>query len=255
MMSLPFRVACILIAGFLIVLAVTYIYKLNSRKVFWGVGLTTIIGILILLGLGVLILILLGLGVLRPSWGTETGTAVIVGISTAIGCAITLIYAAEDLHQKKRIKGKKIAETESMQEDRVPDHEDRVPDHHKVTLPSRLDTELARKIFAKAIEEGYIIIDDDHYEWTLNKVLLAYMCGRIYCEDYPEKTIYDEKTYWMPGRVELFPGTELDKLFNMKDLTQSRHTLEKTKLRPQDPKKLTSYLSSQCATLFLFDKQ
>ncbi|WP_416985027.1 hypothetical protein, partial [Alistipes putredinis] len=190
MMSLPFRVACILIAGFLIVLVVTYIYKLNSRKVFWGVGLTTIIGILILLGLGVL----------RPSWGTETGTAVIVGISTAIGCAITLIYAAEDLHQKKRIKGKKIAETESMQEDRV-------PDHHKVTLPSRLDTELTRKIFAKAIEEGYIIIDDDHYEWTLNKVLLAYMCGRIYCEDYPEKTIYDEKTYWMPGRVELFPGT------------------------------------------------
>ena len=69
MMSLPFRVACILIAGFLIVLVVTYIYKLNSRKVFWGVGLTTIIGILILLGLGVL----------RPSWGTETGTAVIVG--------------------------------------------------------------------------------------------------------------------------------------------------------------------------------
>lgn len=216
MMSLPFRVACILIAGFLIVLVVTYIYKLNSRKVFWGVGLTTIIGILILLGLGVL----------RPSWGTETGTAVIVGISTAIGCAITLIYAAEDLHQKKRIKGKKIVETESMQEDRGP-----------VTLPSRLDTELARKIFAKAIEEGYIIIDDDHYEWTLNKVLLAYMCGRIYCEDYPEKTIYDEKTYWMPGRVELFPGTELDKLFNMKDLTQSRHT-RKNKAAPTGSEKI-----------------
>ena len=220
MMSLPFRVVCILIAGFLIVLAVTYIYKLNSRKVFWGVGLTTIIGILILLGLGVL----------RPSWGTETGTAVIVGISTAIGCAITLIYAAEDLYQKKRIKGKKIAETESVQEDSV-------PDHHKVTLPSRLDTELARKIFDKAIEEGYIIIDDDHYEWTLNKVLLAYMCGRVYCEDYPEKTIYDEKTYWMPGRVELFPGTELDKLFNMKDLTQSRHT-RKNKAAPTVSEKI-----------------
>lgn len=161
---------------------------------------------------------------LRPSWGTETGTAVIVGISTAIGCAITLIYAAEDLHQKKRIKGKKITETESVQEDMV-------PDHHKVTLPSRLDTELARKIFDKAIEEEYIIINDDHYEWTLNKVLLAYMCGRIYCEDYPEKTIYDEKMYWMPGRVELFPGTELDKLFNMKDLTQSRHT-RKNKAAP-----------------------
>ena len=177
MMSLPFRVACILIAGFLIVLAVTYIYKLNSRKVFWGVGLTTIIGILILLGLGVL----------RPSWGTETGTAVIVGISTAIGCAITLIYAAEDLHQKKRIKGKKIAETESVQEDRV-------PDQHKVTLPSRIDTELAINIFDKAIEKRYIIINDHKYECTLNKVLLANMCGRINYEDYTENPIYDDKT-------------------------------------------------------------
>ena len=166
----------------------------------------------------------MGLTTIIGIWGTETGTAVIVGISTAIGCAITLIYAAEDLHQKKRIKGKKITETESVQEDMV-------PDHHKVTLPSRLDTELARKIFDKAIEEEYIIINDDHYEWTLNKVLLAYMCGRIYCEDYPEKTIYDEKMYWMPGRVELFPGTELDKLFNMKDLTQSRHT-RKNKAAP-----------------------
>ena len=146
MMSLPFRVACILIAGFLIVLAVTYIYKLNSRKVFWGVGLTTIIGILILLGLGVL----------RPSWGTETGTAVIVGISTAIGCAITLIYAADDLYQKKRLKGKKIAETESVQKVMV-------PDHLKVTLPPLLDTDFARKLFDKAIEEGCIIINDHHY--------------------------------------------------------------------------------------------
>ncbi|WP_287934974.1 hypothetical protein [Duncaniella freteri] len=220
MISLPLRVACILIAGFFIVLVVTYIYKLNNRKVFWGVGLTTIISILILLGLGIL----------RPSWGTEIGMAVIVGISTAIGCAITLIYAAEDLHQKKRIKVKKIAETESVQEDMV-------SDHLKVTLPSRLDTELSRKIFDKAIDEGYIIINDSHYEWTLNKVLLAYMCGRIYCEDYPKKTIYDEKMYWMPGRVELFPGAELDKLFNMKDLTQSRHS-RKNKAAPIGSEKI-----------------
>ena len=214
MISLPFRIACILIAGFFIVLVVTYTYKLNNRKVFWGVGLTTIISILILLGLGIL----------RPSWGTETGMAVIVGITTAIGCAITLIYAAEDLHQKKRIKGKKITETESVQG--MTDSE-----RNKITLPPRLDTELARRIFAKAIDEGYIIIDDDHYKWTLNKVLLAYMCGRIYCEDYPEKTRYDDKLFWMPSRVELFPGAELDKLFNMKDLTQSRHT-RKNKAAP-----------------------
>ena len=110
-------------------------------------------------------------------------------------------------------------------------------ERNKITLPPRLDTELARKIFDKAIEEEYIIINDDHYEWTLNKVLLAYMCGRIYCEDYPEKTIYDEKMYWMPGRVELFPGAELDKLFNMKDLTQSRHS-RKNKAAPVGSEKI-----------------
>ena len=222
MISLPFRIACILIAGFFIVLVVTYTYKLNNRKVFWGVGLTTIISILILLGLGIL----------RPSWGTETGMAVIVGISTAIGCAITLIYAAEDLHQKKRSKGKNIAAVGAESAQGMTDSE-----RNKITLPPRLDTELARKIFDKAIEEGYIIIDDDHYEWTLNKVLLAYMCGRIYCEDYPEKTIYDENMYWMPGRVDLFPGAELDKLFNMKDLTQSRHS-RKNKAAPIGSEKI-----------------
>ena len=199
MISLPFRVACILIAGFFIVLIVTYTYKFNNRKVFWGVGLTTVVSILILLGLGIL----------RPSWGTETGMAVIVGICTAIGCAITLIYAAEDLHQKKQTKGKNIAATgnEPLQ------------------------------IFAKAIEAGYMEEVGSHYEWILNKVLLAYMCGRIYCEDYPEKTKYDDKVFWMPGRVELFPGTELDKLFNMKDLTQSRHS-RKNKAAPVGSEKI-----------------
>ena len=207
MISLPFRVACILIAGFFIVLIVTYTYKFNNRKVFWGVGLTTIVSILILLGLGIL----------RPSWGTETGMAVIVGICTAIGCAITLIYAAEDLHQKKQTKGKNIAATGNE--------------------PLQEITELARKIFAKAIEAGYMEEVGSHYEWILNKVLLAYMCGRIYCEDYPEKTKYDDKVFWMPGRVELFPGTELDKLFNMKDLTQSRHS-RKNKAAPVGSEKI-----------------
>lgn len=222
MISLPFRVACILIAGFFIVLIVTYTYKFNNRKVFWGVGLTTIVSILILLGLGIL----------RPSWGTETGMAVIVGICTAIGCAITLIYAAEDLHQKKQTKGKNIAATGNEPLQEIADSE-----HDKITLFPRLDTELARKIFAKAIEAGYMEEVGSHYEWILNKVLLAYMCGRIYCEDYPEKTKYDDKVFWMPGRVELFPGTELDKLFNMKDLTQSRHS-RKNKAAPVGSEKI-----------------
>ena len=202
MISLPFRVACILIAGFFIVLVVTYTYKLNNRKIFWGVGLTTIISILILLGLGIL----------RPSWGT----AVIVGISTAIGCAITLIYAAEDLHQKTRTKGKNIAAVETESAQGITDSE-----HNKVTLPPRLDTELARKVFAKAIEEGYMEEVGSHYSWKGTKALLAYMCGRIYCGDLPEYSKYEQKTFWEFGNG-LFPDAELNALFEQTGIGQSR---------------------------------
>ena len=86
--------------------------------------------------------------------------AVIVGICTAIGCAITLIYAAEDLHQKKQTKGKNIAATGNEPLQEITDSE-----HDKITLSPRLDTELARKIFAKAIEAGYMEEVGSHYEW------------------------------------------------------------------------------------------
>ena len=178
---------------------VTYTYKLNNRKVFWGVGLTTITSILILLGLGIL----------RLSWGT-TGMAVIVGISTAIGCAITLIYAAEDLHQKKRTKRQNIAAVATESAQGVPD-----------SLPPRLDTELARKVFAKAIEKGYMEEVGSHYSWKDTKALLAYMCGRIYCGDIPEYSKYEQKTFWEFGNG-LFPDAELNALFEQTGIGLSR---------------------------------
>ena len=184
---------------------VTYTYKLNNRKVFWGVGLTTITSILILLGLGIL----------RLSWGT-TGMAVIVGISTAIGCAITLIYAAEDLHQKKRTKRQNIAAVATESAQGVPDSE-----HDKVTLPPRLDTELARKVFAKAIEKGCMEEVGSHYSWKDTKALLAYMCGRIYCGDIPEYSKYEQKTFWEFGNG-LFPDAELNALFEQTGIGLSR---------------------------------
>ena len=116
--------------------------------------------------------------------------AVIVGISTAIGCAITLIYAAEDLHQKTRTKGQNIAAVGTESAQGMTDSE-----HNKVTLPPRLDTELARKVFAQAIEEGYMEEVGSHYSWKGTKALLAYMCGRIYCGDLPEYSKYEQKTF------------------------------------------------------------
>ena len=91
-----------------------------------------------------------------------------------------------------------------------------------VVLIGMLHTELAIKVFAKAIEAGYMSEKGSHYKWNDSKVLLAYMCGRIYCGDRPEYSETDEKSYWKFGRMGVFPDTELSNLFEMPDLVQSR---------------------------------
>lgn len=211
------QISVLLISAFIIVMVLATIFKRQQRTVLWSSAILIFTGTLILIGVGVIKLIK----------NNQPDFVALTGIIVALGGSGVLAYGAEKLHAKMREKDRQILQNASIQQE----------EQNGVVLTGRLDTPIARKIFAKAIEEGYIIIDDDHYEWTLNKVLLAYMCGRIYCEDYPEKTIYDEKTYWMPGRVELFPGTELDKLFNMKDLTQSRHT-RKNKAAPTGSEKI-----------------
>ena len=91
----------------------------------------------------------------------------------------------------------------------------------RIVLTGQLKTELAEKVFAKAIEYGYMKEEGSHYKWTESKVLLAYMCGRIYCGDYPERLKMETKTYWKFG-MELFPDTELCALFDTSDIGQSR---------------------------------
>ena len=61
--------------------------------------------------------------------------------------------------------------------------EQSVGDEGAVVLTGMLNTELAVKVFAKAIEAGYMSEKGSHYKWNDSKVLLAYMCGRIYCGD------------------------------------------------------------------------
>lgn len=85
-----------------------------------------------------------------------------------------------------------------------------------------MDTELARKVFAKAIEAGYMKEDGTHYIWNESKVLLAYMCGRIYCGDKPTVSNIDDREFWKFGRTAFFPDTELNNLFDVSGLGQSR---------------------------------
>lgn len=82
--------------------------------------------------------------------------------------------------------------------------EQSVGDEGAVVLTGMLNTELAVKVFAKAIEAGYMSEKGSHYKWNDSKVLLAYMCGRIYCGDKPVYSDMDEKSFWKFGRLGVF---------------------------------------------------
>lgn len=178
-------------------------------------------------------ILLVGLGVINPI--TTDGKVdfnqlflLIIGIST--GGA--LLYYSQKY--KEKLKSLGIPKTEldmETQTNGIAEAQepltvvcDTPPSEVQIKLHTRLDTELARKIFARAIENGYMTIEGKHYKWKESKVLLAYMCGRIYCEDYPKPTKFDEKPFWKAGRSDLFPDAELNALFQTKQLVQSRHT-------------------------------
>ena len=93
-----------------------------------------------------------------------------------------------------------------------------------VSITGKLDTPLAKIMFAKAIEKGFMTESGRHYQWNEkeSKALLAYMCGRIYCGDMPEH--HDDYDIWKIGRVKSFPDTALNELFQEKDLARSRST-------------------------------
>ena len=95
-------------------------------------------------------------------------------------------------------------------------------DNKNVCIPAKLDTPLARKVFQKALEVNLMEIDNGHYKWNGTKVQLAYMCGRIYCGDKPKYDEREDKSYWRFGWTEFFPDSELNALFEVTDLGQSR---------------------------------
>ncbi|MFR9590317.1 MAG: hypothetical protein SNH66_05845 [Rikenellaceae bacterium] len=69
-------------------------------------------------------------------------------------------------------------------------------------LPEELDTILARKIFAKAVEVGLMKMQGDYYKWlNKSKARLAYMLEKIYCidgRDFPEDAL---NTLFQEGRL------------------------------------------------------
>ena len=190
----------------IIVLALSFAFKRYARLILWSSAITLFAGTLLLVGIGVI----------NPIDGDNTGSTTFWGTIITLISGAALAFCAEMLKEGNKGKIKVQNGDSSVSE------EQSVGDEGAVVLTGMLNTELAVKVFAKAIEAGYMSEKGSHYKWNDSKVLLAYMCGRIYCGDKPVYSDMDEKSFWKFGRLGVFPDTELSNLFEMPDLGQSR---------------------------------
>lgn len=190
----------------IIVLALSFAFKRYARPILWSSAITLFAGTLLLVGVGMI----------NPIDGDNTGSTTFWGTIITLISGAALAFCAEMLKEGNKGKIKVQNGNSSVSE------EQSVGDEGAVVLTGMLNTELAVKVFAKAKEAGYISEKGSHYKWNDSKVLLAYMCGRIYCGDKPVYSDTDEKSFWKFGRLGVYPDTELSNLFEMPDLGQSR---------------------------------
>lgn len=192
------------ICAFILILVLATVFKRHQRIILWSAAILIFTGNLLLIGLGVIDLIKDN----RPNMNAVTGVFFALCISGVLACG------AEKLHAKNREKDKQTIQSGKNQ----PEAQN-AP--QKVVLSGRLDTPLARTVFSKAVEAGYMEEAGSHYSWKGTKVLLAYMCGRIYCGDVPEYSKHEQKSFWKFGNG-LFPDVELNALFEQTGIGQSR---------------------------------
>ena len=214
-----FQISFLAIGLSALALAIAYIFKRYQRAILWTVALILFIGTALSLGFGLVKIV-------------ENGVVNQIAVYTIVLsfiCSAIFACNAEKVHvamQKKnsvlKVSSESQIEENSEEDSDQADNDGVNEDKEKVQLPPRLDTGVARDIFSKAIEAGLMEENGDHYKWKQSKVLLAYMCGRIYCEDRPKYDRIENKTFWKFGRTEFFPESDLNELFEVTDLAQSR---------------------------------
>lgn len=191
----------------IIVLALSFALKKYARSILWSSAIVLFAGTLLLVGIGVI----------NPVDEDYTGSTTFWGTIITLISGAVIAFCAETLKEKNKGKTNKNGNIIG-----APVSEEQVAGiDAAVVLSETLNTELAKKVFGKAIKAGYMKECSSHYKWNESKVLLSYMCGRIYCGDYPERLKMETKTYWKFG-TELFPDTELCALFATSDIGQSR---------------------------------
>ena len=133
------KIFLLLVCAFVLVLLLSTIFNKYHRIIMWSSAIVFFIGTLLLIGLGII----------DPVKDNHPDPVVITGIFTALILSGLFAYGAEKLRIKLREKNQQTFQTI--------DNQSECPDSPKgVVLSGRLDTSLARTIFAKAIEAGYI---------------------------------------------------------------------------------------------------
>ena len=204
------QISFLLIASLILVLSLAMILKKHARLILWVSSIILLVSTMFAVGLGIV----------EPIRDGVVNLTVVYGMTIFIITSGLMAYYAEILHEKqqKQIMTQNKATTV---ESTLADHA-QSEDEGKVVLTNRLNTELAKQIFSKAIDAGYIKDCGTYYKWNSSKVLLAYICGRIYCGDEPKSSSYDEKPSWKFGNNGVFPDSELNVLFKVSDIGQSR---------------------------------
>ena len=129
------QVFLLLVCAFVLVLVLSTLFKRYHRIIMWSAAIVFFIGTLLLIGLGII----------DPVKDNRPDPVVITGIFTALVLSGLFAYGAEKLHSKLREKNQQTVQ--------AIDNQSECPDSPKgVVLSERLDTSLARTIFAKAIE-------------------------------------------------------------------------------------------------------
>ena len=251
-MTAMLQVAFMTIGLAVLTLVIAFLFRRWQRAILWTVALLLFVGTSIMLGSGVLEIYENGM----------MNHAVLLGITLAYACSFIFVYGAEKTH-KALLQNSSISETpvnqigqvieedlpqprqaadeelskpeQAVDEELLQSKHDEVEGH--VELQGRLNTPLAQQVFALAIERGLMEEVGNHYKWNESKALLAYMCGRIYCGDYPKYSARDVKSYWKPGRTEFFPESDLNALFQETALGQSRQN-RKGEAVPMGSKKI-----------------
>ena len=104
----------------------------------------------------------------------------------------------------------------------VAERQRQLPVNNVIKLPDKLNTELAMKVFNKALEDEFLKVEKGKLKWKKSTALLAYMCGRIYCGDFSQYYKRENCYRWKWGDEGRFPTSLLESLFDTKNIGQSR---------------------------------